>query len=295
MATVNLTTSTASGVAVTYAVSSGSLPSGMTLNSNTGVISGTPSTTGYNVNGVTSTFDITATNGLGNATVRSFTITRFWNDGTSVLRAGRSAWQIKNDTGTISNGTYYININNRVRLVFCDMSTDDGGWMRIVNGNNTSSPPLAQPSRTDEEVLNPSSGRGKYSDDDIQWLLLNAPHNTGVHSLKVIRMRAGASTDYFQVPAGTVWNTNVSRSQPLIRSGWDTYVQFTSSPNTVSFNHTSGSISGNYTYPIIGSYMDSSNFGGTGWGQRILYCMSAGRDSWYTGSADTNDAEVYLR
>lgn len=295
MARVNLQIQDNKTTTTTYAVTSGSLPTGMTLDANTGVISGTPSTTGYNVSGVTSTFNITATNSVGNATVKSFTITRFWNDGSTISRAGRSAWQIKNDTGTTTNTTYYININGQIKLVFCDMINDDGGWMRIVNGNNVAAPTLAQSPQTNEANLSPASGRGKYSDDEIQWLLDNAPHNTSVHTLKVIRMRASTSTDYFQVPAGTIWNTNISRSQPLIRSGWDTYAQFTGSPNTVSFNHTTGSISSTYTYAIIGSYMDGSNFGGTGWGNRVLYCMSAGRDSWYTGAADTNDAEVYLR
>jgi len=292
MARVNLQVQDNKTTTVSYSLTSGSLPTGMSLNTSTGVISGTPSTTGYNVSGVTSTFDITATSSTGNATVSTFNITRFWNDGTTVSKAGRSAYQILTDTGITTNGNYYININSEPRLVFCDMSTDGGGWMRIVNGNNTTLPMLAQ---RELAVDSPHSARGKYSDNEIQWLLENAPHNTSLHTLKVIRMRAASSTDYFQVPAGTTWNTNISRSQPLIRSGWDTYAQFTSSPNTVSFNHTSGSISSNYAFAIIASYMDSSNFGGTGWGQRILYCMSNTRDAFYTGSADTNDAEVYLR
>jgi len=292
MARVTLQTSNPITVTTTYSVTSGSLPSGMSLNSNTGAITGTPVTTGYNVSGVASSFSITATNNLGAATVKSFTITRFWLDGTSVSRAARSAYQILNDTGITTNGSYYININSEPRLVYCDMSTDGGGWMRIVNGNNSNTGMLAQ---TISSLDSPHSSRGKYSDNEIQWLLENAPHNTSLHTLKVIRMRVAASTDNFQVPAGTVWNTNISRSQPLIRSGWDTYAQFTGSPNTVSFNHTSGSIASNYTYAIVASYMDSSNFGGTGWGQRMLYCMSNTRDFFYSGSADSNDAEVFLR
>ena len=292
MARVSITTQNPNTVTTTYAVSSGSLPSGMTLNTSTGVISGTPSTTGYNVSGVTSSFDITATNSVGASAVKSFTITRQWLDGSTVNKAARSAYQILADTGITTSGNYYININSEPRLVYCDMSTDGGGWMRIVNGNNTALPMLAQ---RELAIDSPHNARGKYSDNEIQWLLENAPHNTSLHTLKVIRMRVAAGTDYFQVPAGTAWNTNISRSQPLIRSGWDTYAQFTGSPNTVSFNHTSGSIASNYTYAIVASYMDSSNFGGTGWGQRMLYCMSNTRDFFYTGSADSNDAEVFLR
>ena len=292
MARVTLETSNPVTVTTTYAITSGSLPTGMSLNTSTGLISGTPSTTGYNVSGVTSSFDITATNSLGASAVKSFTITRQWLDGSTVNKAARSAYQILADTGITTSGNYYININSEPRLVYCDMSTDSGGWMRIVNGNNTALPMLAQ---RELAIDSPHNARGKYSDNEIQWLLENAPHNTSLHTLKVIRMRVAAGTDYFQVPAGTAWNTNISRSQPLIRSGWDTYAQFTGSPNTVSFNHTSGSIASNYTYAIVASYMDSSNFGGTGWGQRMLYCMSNTRDFFYSGSADSNDAEVFLR
>ena len=292
MARVTLQISNPATVTTTYAITSGSLPTGMSLNTSTGLISGTPSTTGYNVSGVTSSFDITATNSLGASAVKSFTITRQWLDGSTVSKAARSAYQILADTGITTSGNYYININSEPRLVYCDMSTDGGGWMRIVNGNNTALPMLAQ---RELAIDSPHNARGKYSDNEIQWLLENAPHNTSLHTLKVIRMRVAAGTDYFQVPAGTAWNTNISRSQPLIRSGWDTYAQFTGSPNTVSFNHTSGSIASNYTYAIVASYMDSSNFGGTGWGQRMLYCMSNTRDFFYTGSADSNDAEVFLR
>jgi hypothetical protein len=53
---------------ITYSVSSGSLPTGLNLNSTTGVISGTPS------DGVAQTFTIRATNAGGQSADRSFTI-----------------------------------------------------------------------------------------------------------------------------------------------------------------------------------------------------------------------------
>jgi len=133
MASVTLTTSTASGVAVTYAVTSGSLPSGMTLNTNTGVISGTPSTTGYNASGVASTFDITATNGLGNATVKSFTITRLWLDGSTASQAAVSGASLLSYNPSAPAGYYYFkNSNNQVERLYYD-----SGYV-LVSSNNAS-------------------------------------------------------------------------------------------------------------------------------------------------------------
>lgn len=60
------------GGAVTYSVTSGSLPTGMTLNSSTGVISGTPS--GYSSSSNTVSFSITATDAANQTTARSFSI-----------------------------------------------------------------------------------------------------------------------------------------------------------------------------------------------------------------------------
>ena len=99
MARVTLTTATPNNDSVTYAVTSGTLPAGMSLNAGTGVISGTPTTTGYNASGVTSTVTIAATNTItGNATAKSINIVRRWKDGTSRTNAATSAQSIKDVT-----------------------------------------------------------------------------------------------------------------------------------------------------------------------------------------------------
>jgi hypothetical protein len=62
-----------SGATISYAVTTGAVPTGMSLAGSTGVISGTP--TGYTAN-TTVTFSITATDNAGNsAGARSFSIT----------------------------------------------------------------------------------------------------------------------------------------------------------------------------------------------------------------------------
>ncbi len=133
MARVNLTTTTAPGITVSYTVTSGSLPSGMALNASTGVISGTPSTSGYNISGVTNTFDITATNSLGNATVKTFSITRRWLDGSTTTQAAVSSASLLSYNPSAPAGYYYFkNSDNQVERLYYD-----SGYV-LVSSNNAS-------------------------------------------------------------------------------------------------------------------------------------------------------------
>jgi YVTN family beta-propeller protein len=65
----SFTVTTRSRPAATFAVTGGTLPAGLSLNSATGVLSGTPTTPG------TSTFTITATNGVGTDATATYTLT----------------------------------------------------------------------------------------------------------------------------------------------------------------------------------------------------------------------------
>jgi hypothetical protein len=116
------------GGAVTYALSSGSLPAGMSLNTSNGQISGNPSNVS---SGTTSSFTLTATSN-SQTTARTFSITvNPAADGTSAARAASSANAIKSLTGTTSNGTYWINLPNvGAQQVFCLMENgyNNGGW-----------------------------------------------------------------------------------------------------------------------------------------------------------------------
>ena len=135
MAQIRLTTTTPNNDSVTYAVTSGSLPPGMSLNTSTGVISGTPSTASYNASGVTSTVTITATNATtGNSSPQTFSITRRWKDGSSRTYAATSAQDIKDITGTTTDGDYWLQPTGCPGpfLCHCLMSIESGGWQLVL-------------------------------------------------------------------------------------------------------------------------------------------------------------------
>lgn len=135
--TVNLALSTPTNV--NFSVTSGTVPSGMTLDATTGVLSGNPDTGSYNPSGSTITFDVTGTVGLTN-TVNTFNITKRWKDGSTRELANTSAQAIKTITGTTTDGTYWIRPPGSPDAfqVHCYMSLESGGWMlalRTGTGN----------------------------------------------------------------------------------------------------------------------------------------------------------------
>jgi hypothetical protein len=143
-----LSASDPEGTSVTYAISSGSLPGNVTLNSSTGAISGDP--TNETSASTTYSFVASATSNTQAAT-RSFNIiVNRTADGTSSARFATSAAAIKSLTGTTTNGYYWIQtagMANPVQL-WCDMNIDGGGYMRFwwhgrfeIDGSSPSSYP----------------------------------------------------------------------------------------------------------------------------------------------------------
>lgn len=122
----------------TYSITSGSAPSNLTLNATTATLTGTTGTAGYTSAGVTTIMDVTAT-GTGSPVVKSFSILRKWYDGSTEALAGTSAADIKNTTGTTTNGQYWIKPTNGSGIAFqtyCIMNRDGGGWMKAIQFSN---------------------------------------------------------------------------------------------------------------------------------------------------------------
>lgn len=136
MARISLRTATPNNDPVSYAVTSGTLPSGLTLNSSTGVISGTPATSGYDVNGVTSTVTVTATNtATGNATAKSINIIRRWYDGTSATYAVPTSQTVSSVTAATgqTSGDIYVK-DNLGRVIYTKVYVNSGTAYVLLAG-----------------------------------------------------------------------------------------------------------------------------------------------------------------
>ena len=140
MSTTTVAASDPEGGSVTYSVTSGALPTGTSLGSSNGQITGTPNVSdSYNASGVTHNFTVTANDGTGNTTPRAFSILRKWGDGSSAATAATSATSIKTITGTSTSGLYYLQTASMAypAQIYCEMSLHGGGWIYLLQKNHT--------------------------------------------------------------------------------------------------------------------------------------------------------------
>lgn len=134
---IPLGVTTYEGSPVTYSQNSGTLPSGVTATSG-GVLTGLASIAGYDPAGETTPVTFQANFG---AVVKTqiIEVTKKWADGSSTAFAAADASEIVEITGgTALSGTYYINLPNEgTKLIYCDMTTDGGGWMMLGYAGST--------------------------------------------------------------------------------------------------------------------------------------------------------------
>lgn len=157
---------------LTYTVTSGSLPAGYRLSENTGKLVG-KSTASYTAGGVTSTFEVTASNS-GSSTARTFTITRKWYDGSTSALAGTSAEAIKAETGLNTDAAYYISLPTvGPTLIYCRMNSafDKGGWMMAMKATRGTTFVYTANYWTTNNTLNPSAAN--TSDGDAKFDTFN--------------------------------------------------------------------------------------------------------------------------
>ena len=122
---------------LTYSITSGSLPSNLTLDSKTGMITGVGSV-GYTTGGsINSSATISVSDGTNSAS-RVFSITKKWYDGSSAANAAPSASFIRASTGLTTNGTYWLKprANGTAFQAYCIMDRDGGGWVKAIQYNS---------------------------------------------------------------------------------------------------------------------------------------------------------------
>ena len=122
-------------VTIAYSVSSGAIPTGLSLNSSTGAITGTPadetSSTTYNFD-ITATYTDASSSETGSIT-RSYTmVVNVLLDGSSSARAGISGKKLY--SYGVTTGTKYMNVggSNTIQLSYeatDKFSTGDYGWV----------------------------------------------------------------------------------------------------------------------------------------------------------------------
>ena len=141
------------GQTLSFAVTSGALPAGLSLDSETGVISGDPDDV---TDDELSTFTVTVsdTARTPNTVERTFTLTIVHLLGAVAEAPGTSCKHILDNDSSQGDGTYWLKPGDEDAFeAYCDMTTDGGGWTLCLS--------------------NISRGKGLQLADSNDWWITN--------------------------------------------------------------------------------------------------------------------------
>jgi len=280
------------GSTVTYSTVSGSLPTGLTLNSN-GTFSGTMTTGGtYN-------HTVRATDSGGNYTDLTVTyiITQTYANATVAFNAGQT-----------TSGYYYIKPPgvSTPYYTYCDMTNQGGGWMLMMtvmpntSQHVTNNSAVTTAVNSNQTVQMQNSSAYKWSTTDITNFLQQSGNKViWIEPLRGNIATSDGSNKQLWYAAGTqaspVWPSNLecSNYSSLIASATSAWVYTGYGSTTDARNQTNGSV-GNYTggghyTPAIYPAGQSFFMGGNGSGIRMA--------TPYTSStfSDNNGGYLWLK
>jgi large repetitive protein len=219
------------GTPVSYSLDTGTLPSGLTLNTSSGEITGSTQILeeigSYNVSGVQSNLTFSALDNNGNSTSRNFNILKLWLDGLSeagALEYGSEAVAFHNAAGTFTPGRYWLTGIKSAGLAAQQVYVDSNGWMLFyrhagtggsfnstyeIKGNTLGEAAVGTPMSPTMGLTDPgasttanSRGVGRFSTEFTRALGGNSA------SSNVIWMICGGNTVY--ITDAQWWSTSTS-------------------------------------------------------------------------------------
>jgi hypothetical protein len=132
--TVQVVATDDEGASLTYSLGSGSLPAGLSVQTD-GTITGTVTAGSgtYASGGETYTPTLSVTDGT-NSVNRTFAIVKKWYDGSTAALAAESASDIKTLTGVGGSGLYWLKPSSWTypAQFFCEMGLNGGGWIYVM-------------------------------------------------------------------------------------------------------------------------------------------------------------------
>lgn len=259
MATIQLSATDPEGGPVSYAISSGALPTGLSLSSS-GAITGTPNANGtYSSSGVTHNFSVSASDSDSNTTTRSFNILRKWPDGTSSSAPAVSGLAILGFG--LPSGNYWIqpNSSQSAYVMYVDNTTNGGGWVRVAHASRTNGSGYAQQNSAYQMDNNNPPGSDSYS---------RHPGSAWMEALRDASTYAGNSPYWMHAYAGEF------TGHKWIHSDMDNNI------NLETAVESSGDPRGRFSWSYQGTfYYDHGNFGSVGMGGSH-YNNVGGKNNW---------------